>query len=47
MQRTFSVEDYTKWLLECGYDLLNVSADFKHEDPSDESERILFVARKG
>ncbi len=45
-QRTFSVEDYTRWLKDCGYDLLNVSADFLPEEPSDESERILFVARK-
>lgn len=45
-QRTFSVDDYTQWLIECGYDLLNVSADFLPEDPSDESERILFVAKK-
>ncbi|KZE68449.1 methyltransferase [Fictibacillus phosphorivorans] len=46
VQRTFSVEDYSRWLLECGYDLLNVSADFKPENPSDESDRILFVAKK-
>ncbi|MBH0168692.1 class I SAM-dependent DNA methyltransferase [Fictibacillus sp. 18YEL24] len=45
-QRTFSVEDYCNWLRECGFEHLNVSADFKGIEPTEESERILFVARK-
>ncbi len=45
-QRTFSVDDYCNWLNECGFEHLDISADFKGIGPTEESERILFVARK-
>ncbi|MBH0158530.1 class I SAM-dependent methyltransferase [Fictibacillus sp. 5RED26] len=45
-QRTFSIEDYCNWLKECGFEHLDVTADFNENGPTEESERILFVARK-
>lgn len=46
VQRTFSVDEYTKWLKECGFELLDVTADFKSSVPTEKSERILFAAKK-
>lgn len=46
LQRTFPVEQYTKWLTEAGFTLLAVSADFKNSKPDSESERIFFAAKK-
>ena len=45
-QRTFSVEDYSQWLEDAGFHLLEVSADFQHHGPEEDSERIIFVAAK-
>jgi SAM-dependent methyltransferase len=45
-QRTYPVEQYTSWLQEAGFELLEVCADFEPTTPQTNSERILFVARK-
>ncbi|WP_413308644.1 class I SAM-dependent methyltransferase [Bacillus sp. 1P10SD] len=45
-QRTYPVEQYSNWLIEAGFELLEVCADFKSILPEPESERIFFVARK-
>ncbi|MDQ1144966.1 SAM-dependent methyltransferase [Bacillus sp. SORGH_AS 510] len=45
-QRTYPVEQYSSWLNEAGFELLEVCADFESELPSPESERIFFIARK-
>jgi SAM-dependent methyltransferase len=46
IQRTYSAEDYTKWLKECQFEILSITADFENQDPEERSERILFIARK-
>lgn len=46
LQRTYSIEQYTKWLENAGFELLEISADFSPEAPSNESERIFFTAKK-
>ncbi|WP_066064030.1 class I SAM-dependent DNA methyltransferase [Neobacillus soli] len=46
LQRTYPIEQYSNWLLEAGFELLEVCADFDDTVPSTNSERILFVARK-
>jgi SAM-dependent methyltransferase len=45
-QRTYTVEKYSNWLIETGFELLEVSADFENSKPHPQSERIFFVARK-
>jgi SAM-dependent methyltransferase len=45
-QRTYAVRQYSTRLAEAGFELLEVSADFKDVEPQTESERIFFVARK-
>jgi SAM-dependent methyltransferase len=45
-QRTYSVQQYTDWLTEAGFELLEVSADFKDFEPQKDSERIFFITRK-
>ncbi|MCL6572240.1 MAG: class I SAM-dependent methyltransferase [Bacillus sp. (in: Bacteria)] len=45
-QRTYSVEQYSSWLTEIGFELLEVCADFEDGEPQTHSERIFFVARK-
>ncbi|SFA95337.1 MULTISPECIES: class I SAM-dependent methyltransferase [unclassified Bacillus (in: firmicutes)] len=45
-QRTYSLEQYTAWLTDAGFELLEVVADFHHTDLAHDSERIFFVARK-
>jgi len=45
-QRTFAIEEYAGWLEDAGFTLLEVSADFLRSAPSEESERIIFVAKK-
>ncbi|OLS41621.1 class I SAM-dependent methyltransferase [Bacillus sp. MRMR6] len=45
-QRTYSVQQYTKWLAEADFELLEVSADFKDSEPQGDSERIFFITRK-
>ena len=41
-QRTFPISEYSKWLEAAGFDVLEVSADYSDNIPSDTSERIFF-----
>ena len=45
-QRTFAIEEYKQWLEDIGFKILEISADFLDEAPTEESERIVFVAQK-
>lgn len=45
-QRTFSLEQYSSWLMEAGFELLDINADFEHIAPHAQSERIFFVSVK-
>lgn len=45
-QRTFSVEQYTKWLQDAGFEIAEVTADFSEQPPASHSERIFFMAKK-
>jgi SAM-dependent methyltransferase len=45
-QRTFSIEQYSGWLEEAGFEILEISADFEKKKPQLDSERIFFMARK-
>ena len=45
-QRTFPIELYEKWLLNSGFKLLAVTADFDDKRPEEGSERIFFTAQK-
>lgn len=45
-QRTFPIEQYTKWLQETGFSILEVTADFTAQAPEPQSERIFFMAKK-
>lgn len=45
-QRTYPVESYEGWLRECGFELLEVSADFEDAAPGSQAERIFFICRK-
>lgn len=45
-QRTYSVEQYSDWLVEAGFEILEICADFENIEPQPNSERIFFVARK-
>lgn len=45
-QRTFSVSAYSTWLKAAGFVIESVTADFTDAEPSGESERIFFCARK-
>lgn len=45
-QRTYPVAQYTEWLQEAGFELLEVLADLEDEPLKEETERILFIARK-
>lgn len=45
-QRTYPVQQYSSWLLESGFDILEVCADFAPSPPQSNSERIFFVVRK-
>lgn len=45
-QRTFSVEQYSYWLTEAGFEILEISADFEKNPPQQDSERIFFTAKK-
>jgi SAM-dependent methyltransferase len=46
IQRTFSAEDYSRWLKECQFEVLSITADFEDQNPNEQSERILFIAKK-
>jgi len=45
-QRTFSIDQYSQWLTEAGFTILEISADFGSGTPEEQSERIFFVAAK-
>ncbi|MCH1625006.1 class I SAM-dependent DNA methyltransferase [Ferdinandcohnia quinoae] len=45
LQRTFPVEQYKKWLLDEGFEILDISADFESAITND-SERIFFTVKK-
>jgi SAM-dependent methyltransferase len=45
-QRTFSVQQYSNWLMEAGFELLEICADFQETEPDPHSERIFFVVKK-
>ena len=45
-QRTFAIEEYTQWLEDIGFKILEISADFLDQAPNEESERIVFVVQK-
>ena len=45
-QRTFAIEEYIQMLEDVGFKILEISADFLDQAPTDESERIIFVAQK-
>ncbi|WP_270179352.1 class I SAM-dependent DNA methyltransferase [Alkalihalobacillus sp. CinArs1] len=46
VQRTFHLEEYTRWLEESGFSDIKVTADFLNHTPTDTSERIFFKACK-
>jgi len=45
-QRTYPIEKYETWLKEAGFTLKEVLADLEDCEPTNESERIMFVAIK-
>ncbi|MBE1554643.1 class I SAM-dependent DNA methyltransferase [Sporosarcina limicola] len=45
-QRTFPVSDYVDMLMEAGFSIERIFADWEDEAPHEESERIFFQARK-
>lgn len=45
-QRTFSAEQYVKWLNDAGFSKVSITADYKEEAPVAESERLFFHAVK-
>jgi SAM-dependent methyltransferase len=45
-QRTYSIEQYAGWLDIAGFQLLEINADFEQLEPTEDSERIFFVAKK-
>lgn len=45
-QRTFEIDTYRQWLENAGFEIMEVSADFTEEKPTDKSERIFFTAKK-
>lgn len=46
IQRTFSIHDYTNWLKEAGFEVLEVTGDFLNTEPAQDTERIFFTVRK-
>ena len=45
-QRTYPILTMKEWLEDAGFEVLNVSADFTQEAPTDHSERIFFTCKK-
>ncbi|WP_191560769.1 class I SAM-dependent DNA methyltransferase [Metabacillus idriensis] len=46
VQRTYPVNQYEEMLTETGFDIKEISADFKRQTPEHDAERIFFVAAK-
>ncbi|MGM0828430.1 MAG: class I SAM-dependent DNA methyltransferase [Bacillota bacterium] len=45
-QRTYPILNIKEWLKDAGFEVLNISADFTQEAPTDHSERIFFTCKK-
>ncbi|MEG0472595.1 MAG: class I SAM-dependent methyltransferase [Solibacillus sp.] len=45
-QRTFAVETYKNWLKKIGFSQIEITADWKAQAPTEQSERIFFRAVK-
>jgi SAM-dependent methyltransferase len=45
-QRTFNPNDYKQWLIEAGFDQIEISADFGTKEIEEEDDRIFFKAIK-
>lgn len=45
-QRTYSIEQYKEWLVDCGFEILKVQADFMDEEIPQDAERIFFYCKK-
>lgn len=45
-QRTYPLNDIEKWLVDTGFDVLGITADFTGESPGETSQRIFFTCRK-
>lgn len=45
-QRTYPVEVYKEWLLNAGFKVEEILADLEESQPTDQTERIMFVAVK-
>ena len=44
LQRTFPIEQYEKWLLDSGFELLAVTADFQDTKPSEQIRKNIFYS---
>ncbi|PLT34632.1 class I SAM-dependent methyltransferase [Bacillus sp. V5-8f] len=45
-QRTYSIDQYKKWLADSGFEILEILSDLEEQPVHEKTERILFVARK-
>lgn len=46
VQRTFPIDNYKKWLIQAGFEIIDIVADFEAFAPKSQSERIFFVCKK-
>ncbi|WP_235070563.1 hypothetical protein [Turicibacter sp. TJ11] len=46
VSRITTISNFCQWLEDIGFKILEISADFLDEAPTEESERIIFVAQK-
>jgi SAM-dependent methyltransferase len=46
IQRTFEHRLYAEWLKECGFEVISITGDFLDSPPDEETERVLFIAKK-
>lgn len=45
-QKTYPIERYKAWLIDAGFDVVSITADFTDQAPQPKSERIFFCAKK-
>ncbi len=45
-QRTYPLQRYQAWLEEAGFIVKEITADYRDESPTEESERIFFTCVK-
>jgi ubiquinone/menaquinone biosynthesis C-methylase UbiE len=45
-QRTFPIQQYQIWLEQAGFETLHILGDLQNQPPTDETERVFFIARK-